>query len=118
MVFQPEAGMNERVILRSGGKVEPDSPESVKVAQRRVMRDVVIVVPNVTKMPNLLIRDQGQCDEDESFEGWQGSSTHGLKIACGPGTWTSNNVTNSGWLTDRNRDGCATPGAVHRMGKS
>src|SRR4051812_30083635 len=91
MVFQPEAGMNERVILRSGGKVEPDSPEPVKVAQGGVVRDVVIVVPNITEMPDLLIRDQGQRDEGESFECWPGSSTHGLKIACGPGTWTSNN---------------------------
>jgi len=81
MVFQPEAGMNERVILRSRGKLEPASPQAMKVAERRVVRDIVIVVPNVVEMPDLLISDDRECDQKESFEREERSMFHDLNIA-------------------------------------
>ena len=46
VVFDPERGVNQRVVLRRRSRVGPDSQESMKRSEVYVLRYVVIVIPD------------------------------------------------------------------------
>ena len=46
MEFEPETGVDERVILRRGLGVGPNVHEALDAAEANILSDIVVVVPN------------------------------------------------------------------------
>ncbi len=64
LVFDPEAGKRERVVLWRSAGLKPDSTKAIRRPQRGVVLNVVVVVPDETAM-----LDDGKigdtCEEDQ-----------------------------------------------------
>src|SRR5581483_10836552 len=60
VIFQPEGGMNEGIVLRYRSGFEPDLPQPVQAAQGFVLDDVGVIVPNKTSGQRRQVREQGQ----------------------------------------------------------
>src|SRR5581483_450576 len=72
MVFQPETGMHQRIILGRGVYLGPDMPQPVQVAKGGVLGHIGVVVPNKSALERGEIGEQGQnckqCEGKKSLE--------------------------------------------------
>ena len=69
VMVEPEAREGERVVLRHGAGFEPDAPEPIERPQRRVGRDVRVVVPDEAGVERGKVRRH-----DEEPEGQRGGA--------------------------------------------
>ena len=75
VMLEPEAREGERVVLRDGAGLEPDAPEPVERPQRRVGRDVRVVVPDEARAQGWEV---GRDDEER-----EGHAADGLRTTNG-----------------------------------
>jgi hypothetical protein len=63
VIFDPEAAVNERVILRCGTRIEPDFRKAPRGRQRRILGDVRVVVPDKPGAKRGQICEKSEQDE-------------------------------------------------------
>ena len=61
MIFQPEGGVNQRVVLRHRTHFEPDALQSTQIVQSRILRYIIIVIPDESAAQR---REIGQEDKE------------------------------------------------------
>src|SRR6185437_6239362 len=63
VVFDPECGVNERIVLRRRGGFEPDVAQASGRAERLVFGDVLVIVPDVGRSERGEVGGDGREDE-------------------------------------------------------
>ena len=46
MILQPKGGVDQRIVLRRGGRIEPDAPQTGQTAQGLVAGHIAVIVPD------------------------------------------------------------------------
>ena len=82
VMVEPEAREGERVVLGDGAGLEPDAPEPVERSQRRVGRDVRVVVPDEARAQGGKVRRDDE--EREGQRGWHVVGGDGRRTTGGP----------------------------------
>ena len=78
MILEPEGRMNEGVVLGNGADLEPDSVETVQIAQRGVLGNIIVIVPNKAATQRGKVDDNGYYEEEEIRK-------NGMSNECPPG---------------------------------
>ena len=65
-VLDQEGRLDERKILRRGVERKPDAPQAIRSREQLVSRYIEIVVPNIARVPGLLVGEHASQSEAQA----------------------------------------------------